>query len=142
MIPNGNGSLCLPQATAASHPLCCLSPWLLLSITKHFLPLNIYFRWSALRCISLHFLRLNLFPVIFPNLFRYLGNTSLILLLEMLPSLLSYVNLVDILFIYDFIFLMKMHRKIRQYASMRKLHFIFVRRMNLSKSCNFMLINQ
>lgn len=73
---------------------------------------------DVLACISL-------FPGIFPNLFRYLGATSLILLFEMLPNLLSYVNLVDIVFIYDFIFLMKMHRKIRQYASMRKLYFIF-----------------
>ena len=46
--------------TATSRPLCRLSPRLLLSTTKHFLPVNVYFRWSALRCTSLHFLRLNL----------------------------------------------------------------------------------
>lgn len=59
--PNGNGSLCRPYPIAAPSRLCCLiSPWLPFSITKHFLPLNIYARLFALRSISLHFLRLNL----------------------------------------------------------------------------------
>lgn len=74
--PNGNGSLCRPYPVATPSRLCCLiSPWLPFSITKHFLPLNIYARLFALGSISLHFLRLKshlLFPVILQNLFRYI----------------------------------------------------------------------
>lgn len=112
--PNGNSSLCLPYPIATSCLFCCLiPPWPPFSITKHFLPLNIYFRLFALRYISLRFLEAAshlLFPVILLNLFRYLCDNSLISLFEILSNLLSTVKLVDT-FISDFRFLMKMQRK-------------------------------